>query len=89
MGAVTSIAFIQLSGMEGVSALIISIILGTIVGGIWGAIPGLLKITRGLNEMIVSIMLNYVATLFMGFIFIKMCMRMRSVCMRKRLNISY
>ena len=32
-------------------------------------IPGILKITRGLNEMIISIMLNYVATLFMGVIY--------------------
>jgi simple sugar transport system permease protein len=69
MGAVASICFIQLSGMEGIPAVIISILLGAVVGGIWGAIPGLLKVTRGLNEMIVSIMLNYVATLFMGFIF--------------------
>jgi simple sugar transport system permease protein len=69
MGAVASISFIQLSGMEGLPAVILSILLGAVAGGIWGAIPGLLKVTRGLNEMIVSIMLNYVATLFMGFIF--------------------
>ena len=69
MGAVASISFIQLSGMEGLPAVILSILLGAVAGGIWGAIPGLLKVTRGLNEMIVSIMLNYVATLFMGFVF--------------------
>ena len=32
-------------------------------------IPGVLKITRGQNEMIISIMLNYVATLLMGVIY--------------------
>ena len=32
-------------------------------------IPGVLKITRGQNEMIISIMLNYVATLFMGVLY--------------------
>ena len=36
---------------------------------IWGMIPGLLKIGRGQNEMIISIMLNYVATLFMGVLY--------------------
>ena len=36
---------------------------------VWAALPGIMKITRGLNEMITSIMLNYVATLFMGFIY--------------------
>ena len=69
MGAVASIAFIQLSGMTGVAAIIISLLLGTLAGGFWGMIPGALKVTRGLNEIIVSIMLNYVATLFMGYVF--------------------
>jgi simple sugar transport system permease protein len=51
------------------SILVISLVIGTMAGGIWGAIPGILKIARGLNEMIVSIMLNYVAVLFMGYLF--------------------
>ena len=38
-------------------------------GVFWGMIPGVLKIGRGQNEMIISIMLNYVATLFMGVIY--------------------
>ena len=28
----------------------------------WAAIPGILKVTRGVNEVISTIMLNYVAT---------------------------
>ena len=44
-------------------------LMGSIAGGIWGMIPGVLKITRGQNEMIISIMLNYVATLLMGVIY--------------------
>jgi simple sugar transport system permease protein len=42
---------------------------GAIAGGIWGAIPGILKIARGLNEMIVSIMLNYIASFFMSWVY--------------------
>ena len=38
-------------------------------GGLYALIPGVLKITRGQNEMIISIMLNYVATLFMGVLY--------------------
>lgn len=30
--------------------LLVSLLAGTVAGGIWGAIPGILKITRGLNE---------------------------------------
>ncbi|MDO4340668.1 MAG: ABC transporter permease [Eubacteriales bacterium] len=69
MGSITSIVISTQTGITGAPAIIISILAGTLVGGVWGAIPGVLKITRGLNEMIVSIMLNYVATLFMGCIF--------------------
>ena len=37
-------------------------VLGAIVaGGIWGSIPGLLKAYRNVNEVVASIMLNYVA----------------------------
>ena len=31
-------------------------------GGAWAAIPGFLKVTRGVNEVVSTIMLNYVAT---------------------------
>lgn len=48
--------------------LIISMIAGIVFGGIWGALPGLLKVWRGLNELIVTILLNYVATLFMSYL---------------------
>jgi len=70
MGAVTSIwVSVTVKGISGIPLTIVSLVLGAIAGGIWGAIPGILKITRGLNEMIVSIMLNYVAVLFMGYLY--------------------
>ncbi len=47
----------------------LALLAGALAGGIWGMIPGVLKITRGQNEMIISIMLNYVATLLMGVIY--------------------
>ena len=69
MGAVTSIFVSAKLGDAGVFGLLLSLAAGTAAGGLWGAIPGILKITRGLNEIIVSIMLNYVATLFMGYVY--------------------
>ena len=71
-GAMTACVVALLLGEKGVEGWLICLlclILGTIAGGIWGFIPGILKITRGQNEMIISIMLNYVATLFMGVIY--------------------
>lgn len=70
IGAVTSIWLsTTLKNAGGLSMLVFSLSMGMIAGGIWGAIPGILKITRGLNEMIVSIMLNYIAVLFMGYLY--------------------
>lgn len=72
MGSVVSIYVSTQSGITGIPAILISLICGALAGGVWGALPGILKITRGLNEMIVSIMLNYVATLFMGVVFTRL-----------------
>lgn len=69
MGAVSAIVFLLVTGIEGIAGTVLAILVGTVVGALWAALPGIMKITRGLNEMITSIMLNYVATLFMGFIF--------------------
>ena len=33
---------------------------------IWGAIPGLLKVTTGAHEVIVTIMMNYLASFLLG-----------------------
>ncbi|MDR1778268.1 MAG: ABC transporter permease [Clostridiales Family XIII bacterium] len=69
MGAVVTVWVGVTWGVTGPAATLLCILLGTVAGGLWGAIPGILKVTRGLNEMIVSIMLNYVATLFMGLMY--------------------
>lgn len=45
------------------------VIIGGIVGGaLWGAIPGLLKAYTGAHEVIVTIMLNFVAVLFVDWL---------------------
>jgi general nucleoside transport system permease protein len=38
------------------------VIVAMAVGGAWGAIPGVLKVTRGVNEVISTIMLNAIST---------------------------
>ena len=68
-GATAAFCAVHCTGATGIAGILLAMIVGAVVGGIWGMIPGILKITRGLNEMIISIMLNYVATLFMGVIY--------------------
>ncbi len=40
--------------------LLVTILAGTLAGALWAAIPGVLKATRGVHEVINSIMLNYI-----------------------------
>lgn len=43
-------------------------LVGTIAGGLWGAIPGLLKAYLGADEIVATLMLNYIGILFMEYL---------------------
>ncbi len=40
---------------------------GFVAGGLWGAIPGILRARRDVNEIITSLMLSYIAVLFVSY----------------------
>lgn len=70
MGAVAASWFATtFSFLNGTLVLIVSLLAGTLAGCVWGAIPGLLKAYKNLNEMITSIFLNYIATFFMAYLY--------------------
>lgn len=69
IGSVACYYVAYCSGLTGFPGILLSLMAGTLAGGLWGLIPGILKVTRDQNEMIISIMLNYVATLFMGVVY--------------------
>ena len=48
--------------------VILAVLAGTLAGAAWGAIPGLLKARTGAQEVIVTIMLNYVAIQMTSFL---------------------
>lgn len=48
--------------------LILALTAGTLAGALWGAIPGFLKARTGAHEVIVTIMLNYVAIQMTSFL---------------------
>jgi general nucleoside transport system permease protein len=48
--------------------LILAVAAGTLAGALWGAIPGFLKARTGAHEVIVTIMLNYVAIQMTSFL---------------------
>jgi len=51
----------SLHGLPGFLHVVLALALGTLAGAVWGGIAGFLKATTGANEVISTIMLNYVA----------------------------
>ncbi len=43
---------------------IVALLIGGLMGGLWGLIPGLLKAYRGAHEVVTTMMMTFVATLF-------------------------
>lgn len=57
------------AGLGGTLVLVpIGLLAGALFGGIYGAIPGALKAYADANEVITTIMLNFVASLFVAFL---------------------
>jgi general nucleoside transport system permease protein len=68
IGTVCSVAVgVNFEGLPTVVHLPLAILAGIAGGMAWGAIPGLLKVFTGAHEVIVTIMLNYIASLFAGW----------------------
>lgn len=51
--------------------LVLALIGGIVGGAIWGLVPGALKARTGAHEVITTIMLNYVALYFLGWLIIQ------------------
>ncbi|UQU68378.1 ABC transporter permease [Couchioplanes caeruleus] len=51
--------------------LIAALAAGLLGGALWGFVPGILKARTGAHEVIVTIMLNYTANLFLGWLILQ------------------
>ncbi|GAA0513974.1 ABC transporter permease [Paractinoplanes deccanensis] len=51
--------------------LLVALIAGFLGGALWGFLPGLLKARTGAHEVITTIMLNYIATLFLSWLILQ------------------
>ena len=69
IGAIfTSYAAFSFTALPGVLHLIVAILAGMLGGLLIGAVVGWLKAKRGAHEVIVTIMLNYVASFFLAWV---------------------
>ncbi|GAA4593391.1 hypothetical protein GCM10023107_26770 [Actinoplanes octamycinicus] len=58
-------------GLPIVLNLIVALVAGALGGALWGFLPGLLKARTGAHEVITTIMLNYIAGLFLSWLVIQ------------------
>jgi ABC-type uncharacterized transport system permease subunit len=62
LGALGSVAVgVGLAGAPPLIAITLALAAGMLAGALWGFIPGLLKAVSGAHEVVVTIMLNYIA----------------------------
>ncbi|MCW2955790.1 MAG: inner-rane translocator [Thermoleophilia bacterium] len=59
---------IYMDFLPGASHWIVALLAAVVGGGLWGALAGFLKVARGANEVVVTIMLNYIAIRFGEFL---------------------
>jgi len=58
-------------GLSPIIHIPLIIIAGAIAGGFWGAIPGYLKAKIGTNEVVNTIMMNYIALYFVNWVILR------------------
>jgi len=68
IGCITAAVAGFASGLPIVLNLIFALLAGLIGGAIWGFVPGILKARTGAHEVIITIMLNYTALLFLTWV---------------------
>ena len=62
-----TIVSLNMTGAPGVISIILSLLAGFICGGFWALIAAILKAKFNISEIIVTIMLNYIAINFLGY----------------------
>ena len=68
VGAIAAtLVSLNLSGAPGFISIVLSLAAGFICGGLWALIAAILKAKFNISEIIVTIMLNYIAINFLGY----------------------
>jgi ABC-type uncharacterized transport system permease subunit len=69
MGAAAATAVaLQVKGLPAIFHLPVTLLVGFLAGALWGAIPGWLRGVRGVNEVISTLMMNYIAINFVSWL---------------------
>lgn len=67
-GLGSALVGLYVKGLPLVIHLPMALLAGFLLGAIWGLIPGYLKAVRGVNEVITTLLLNYIAQYFISYL---------------------
>jgi simple sugar transport system permease protein len=67
-GVAAVLVALNLGGLDSTLLVVLAVLAGTIAGGCWGLLPGVLKVRFGANEVIVCLMLNFIALLVVSLV---------------------
>lgn len=67
-GLGSALVGLYVKGFPLVIHLPMALLAGFLLGAIWGLIPGYLKAVRGVNEVITTLLLNYIAQYFISYL---------------------
>ncbi|NLW79697.1 MAG: ABC transporter permease [Ruminococcaceae bacterium] len=62
---------VQATALPGPLRLVLALLAAAAAGGLWGAVPGLLKALLNVNEVIACIMMNYIGMYFVNFMVVR------------------
>ncbi len=68
--AATFVALFLSDQLPGFATIPLMILLGMLAGALWGLIPALLKAYIGVNEILTTLMMNYIAILFVEYLYL-------------------
>lgn len=75
VAAFAAAVFAGQAWLPGPLNVVVSLLVAMAAGGLWAGIAGLLKVTRGVSEVISTIMLNAIATFLVSFLLSKAAAR--------------
>lgn len=67
-GLFAALAALLLPEMPAMFQIFLCVIVGALGGGLWGLIPGYLKAYHGLNEVIITLLMNFVAINIVSYV---------------------
>lgn len=67
-GLGSTLVGLYVKGLPLIIHLPLAVLAGFLFGAIWGLIPGYLKAVRGVNEVITTLLLNYIAQYFISYL---------------------